>query len=260
MNTSIFAAGEAVDIGCKVVKWDEPNGFSFYNSGKFIKRDVNLEQLQKQIKALVFHHTVDYRARITYSTLIARGLSVNFIVDDDINEDGHATIYQCLDIKDGGYSQKTPSYTGCPQNYFNTFGAGIEICLNPVAFQKPDLYSETNQQKYHVTPHTVIDERVHGAAFKVFAVTEAQMKSLAKLTNGYLQLFPNVPGKFPRDAVGNYNKLYMKDLLSFTGLINHYNLDKDKVDCMGLDLKAIEDYCTEQTEFRTKYLFMPDTI
>ncbi len=102
-NFSIVVAGQKFDIGCRVVLWDQIGGLSFYKSGKYLPRKSTLEQLQSQVNCFVYHHAASYTAKATHQGLLGRGLSVNFIIDDD-NNDGLATIYQCLDVKDCGYS------------------------------------------------------------------------------------------------------------------------------------------------------------
>ena len=232
MNTSIVASGEKQDIGCRVVLWDEPNiGKSFYlGKKKYHSRQKTLAELQNIIKSIVLHHTVSYTAKDTHVGIIGRGLSVNFIIDDDINNDGCATIYQCLDIKDGGYSQ-----TIC-----NESGPGVEICLRPDFWANPELYSAKNIANYKVTPHKQIEDKVHGANFKCFGPTEAQHNSIIRLLNGFFKMFPKLPREFPKNDDGTISKTLIKDPTNYKGVMNHYNLDRQKIDCLGLDLEKIE--------------------
>ncbi len=229
MNTKIFAAGVGADIGTKVVLWNEPGGFSFYSNKKFYQgnSNLNLAQLQTKIKSFTIHHTDDYKARQTASTLIARGLSVNFIIDDD-PENEIATIYQCLDMKDGGYSQKP----------LNEESIGVEVCLRPLASKQP--YSPTNVKSWNVSPHPVVEDTVHGQKFSCHGPTEAQHKALIRLLRGFSELFPGIPMMFPRDKDGNYIKTNIPNPEQYRGLLNHYNIERQKIDCLGLDHGKIE--------------------
>ena len=42
-NTSIVAAGEKFDVGCRVVLWDEPEGLSFYKTDNLYRRNLDLD-------------------------------------------------------------------------------------------------------------------------------------------------------------------------------------------------------------------------
>ena len=230
MNTNIIAAGQTADTGCRVILWDESEGFSFYPNKKFIARNLSLSELQKDVKTFVIHHAANWTAKQTYVGLLGRGLSVNFIIDDDCNEDGCATIYQCLDIKDAGYSHKP----------LNQAGPGVEIAVQPAAWQNPNFYSDENIKKYHVSPHEVQEDVVHGTKLKCFGPTEAQHKSLTNLLLGFFKLFPNIPKSFPKDDSNNYIKTTIHQPESYTGILNHYNITNEKVDCLGLDIAKIE--------------------
>lgn len=226
MNTAIWAGGQPVEINARVIKWDEPGGLSFYPQKKYIARNLSLDELQKTIKCLVFHHSVTYRSIDTYNVLVARGLSCNFLLDDD------GTIHQCLDIKDAGLSQKT----------HNSLGPGIEISSMPQAWSDPQAYSPTNQKKHGVGPRDIVEEVIHRGHFKCFALNEAQHQALEKLAFGFKVLFPDLPAKFPRTADGSFDKNVIPDALNYHGFLNHYNIDKAKIDTMGLDLQRIEKY------------------
>lgn len=225
MNTSIVACGEKEDIGCRVVLWDEPVGFNLYH-GKYQKRDLTLAQLREKLTLFCLHHSVTPNAKATFGGLVGRGLSVNFIVDDD-NVDGFATIYQCLDIRDIGYSQ----------GEYNSFGPGVEISYYPQAWQDPGLYSEQHIKEWRASPHQVVDDVIHQAHLKVFAPTEAQVASVTALLKGYCRLFPKVKREFPRDAHGNFIKEVIKNA---EGMVSHFNLSAQKIDPAGFPFAKVQ--------------------
>lgn len=231
MGTSIFACDKSVDINVPVIKWDESGGFSFYGSNSFSRRNISFDDLSNRIHQFTSHWSVTYRAKNTFTGLKDRNLSVNFIIDDDCDNNGYATIYQCLDIKDIGWSQG---------GVYNGFGSGVEISYQPEAWDKPNLYSSDNQNKYHVPNHDIGMGKVHGTQLKVFLPTKAQTNSLKALIFGYCSLFPKVLSSFPKNNDASYNYNVIPNITEYYGLLNHYNFTKEKIDTAGLDLADIE--------------------
>lgn len=236
MGNHIVAANEKFDIGCKVILWNESPFYSFYPNKKFIARNLSLKDLKKQINGFCLHHSVTYNAKQTYVALVGRGLSVNFTIDDDVNEDGCATIYQHLDIKDGGYSQ-TP---------FNQTMPGVEISYRPERWQNANLYNEINIKNYKVQPHESGEDKIHNATLKIFKPTQAQILAAAKLAAGISQIF-EFDLKFPRDKDGNIYKTEVPADLK-KGLINHYHITRNKIDPAGIDLLEFEKLAEEQKQ------------
>ncbi len=226
IDNCIIAAGQTFDIGCRVIKWNEANGMSFYPSKKYTSRKNDINELRKDITCFVLHHSVTYTAKATYNGLIGRGLSVSFIIDDnDIN--GYATIYQCLDIKDAGWSHGS----------FNSKGSGVEVSYMPQAWENPNLYSEVNKKKWNVPEHEIVSDTVHGTTRKVFAPTAAQIASCTALMWGYCTAFPDVKRGFPRDEKGEVIKTVVA---SPEGLISHFNITQQKIDIAGFPFDDVE--------------------
>ena len=224
MNTSIIVAGKKFNCGTRVVLWNEEEGLSFYPKGKFGKRNLNLKQLREKINSFYIHHSVTYTAHSMFRGLLAQGLSCNFMIDDDINENGCATIYQCLDVKDYGYTQG---------GKYNHNGAGVEIAYMPDAWSNPNRYSKINQKRFGVQPHKIISDQVRGHKFsKVFAPTDAQVKACLHLALGYKKAFPNLELKFPRDENGNFLSKTVKEEQKF-GLLQHFHITTRKIDALG---------------------------
>lgn len=226
-NSSIIVCGQQFDIGCRVVHWYQ-NGASFYTSGAVTKRDLTLEQLQKRIKLFCIHHSVTRRAKDTYDVLLGRNLSVQFIIDDDVNADtGCSTIWQSADVRDFCWSQRGK----------NDVGSGVELCYRPDEWTDSTLYSEENNKKYGTQPHKIVDDEIHGTKFKCFAPTEAQTNALIRLIYGYIKAFPALKPEFPKDENGKYIKTVVQNPIN---LVNHYNLDTQKIDALGLSHEYIE--------------------
>jgi len=227
-NTSIIAAGKKFDVGCRVITWDEEEGLSFYPKKHFYARNWSFKELQQKMKCFVVHHSVTYTAHSMFRGLNARGLSVNFMIDDDINEDGIATIYQCADIKEGCWSHYP----------LNEEGPGVEISYHPEYWDNPNLYSAYYQAKFGVQPHDVVTDVIRGRKFKVFAPTEAQVKACIRLLWGFHELFPNVRPEFPKDENGNVSKVTRKEIQD--GFLAHFHVSNVKVDPMGFPFERVE--------------------
>ncbi len=229
-NTSIYATfDKSFDIGCRVVKWDEPEGLNLIPFKKYTKRDLSYSELQQKIKQFTVHWSVTYKAKHMFGGLKARGLSCNFMIDDD-NVNGYATIYQCLPIVYAGWSQG---------GSFNGLGAGVEISYMPQKWEA-DMYDANDQKKWKVPPHDSIKAPINGTYLNVHLPTKAQMESLYQLIWGYCELFPDVKAEFPKDENGNYVTKLLKKPKDYVGLVNHYNIAKGKIDAAGLDLEKIE--------------------
>lgn len=231
MNSSIWATfDKSFDIGCRVIKWDESIGFNFIPGGKYNKRDISFEELSSKMKQFCVHYSVTYRASHMFSGLKARGLSVNFMIDDNVNEQGYADIYQCLPIMYGAWSQG---------GIYNNMGPGVEISYMPQAWEK-NMYTEADINKWKVQSHDTTMATVHGVKLKVHQPTKAQINSLLQLMWGFTELFPNIPAKFPRDSNGNFCTTKMEKPELYSGFVNHYNLTRDKMDTFGLDMEMVE--------------------
>lgn len=238
-NTSIFATfDKSFDIGCRVVKWDEPEGFNFLPKGKYNKRDITFEDLSSKMKQFTVHYSVTYRASHMFSGLNARGLSVNFMIDDDVNDQGYATIYQCLPIMYGAWSQG---------GVYNNMGPGVELSYMPQAWEK-DMYTPALQKKWNVQSHDTTVAQVHGVKLKTHLPTKAQIASLIQLMWGFTELFPHIPAKFPRTPQGFLVTTKLEKPEMYSGFVNHYHLTSDKMDTLGLDMEMIE----KEIELRKK--------
>ena len=240
-NTSIVVCGQKFDIGTRVVLWNEPGGFSAYDTEAYKTQDrktgevtvvkgkryksrlaigtPNFEKLKKIVWQFALHHSGLYRSRDTFQTLQQRGLSVHFICDDD------GTLYQCLDVRERAYHIGTN----------NAMSIGIEIDSRASAGQHPDAYDLAHQQKYKVGPRKVKQDVIHGMKMMGFEYSDGQYAALTKLTNALVQIFPLIVADFPRNADGNIIKTTLKDPQSFRGIICHYHVTKTKIDPISFD-------------------------
>lgn len=229
MGKLIFADKE-IEIKAPVIRYDEPNGYSFYK-GNYKERKVSFDELKKEINMFVLHHSVTYTAKETYNGLLGRRLSVVFIIDDD-NKDGFATIYQCLNGSDIGYSHKP----------YNQAGPGVEISYRPDAWINPNLYSDDKIKKNNVQKHEIMQDKIHGMNLKCFSPTEAQVNSCISMLTGFCKLF-DMEASFPKDKDGHISKTIVKNP---KGLVNHYMITGEKVDPLGFPSQFVEDSINEK--------------
>jgi len=253
MGTSIVACGEKFDIGRKVILWNESGGFNSYleNSAKIVVEDrktgkvsttvisgkrysernlknMSLDQLRKKICNFTIHHSATWRSSSCYQALQnQRKLSVNFMIDDDIN----ATIHQCLDIREIGWSQ----------GVCNSTGPGVEICWQPAYFSLPGAYSDLNIKKFGVQNHNIVTDTIRGQKLKSFAPTDAQVESCIALIYGFCSLFPNVKAKFPRDKSGKILKSTLSsNPADYNGLFGHFHISTNKIDPLAFPFEYVE--------------------
>ena len=241
-NTCIVVCGQKFDIGTRVVLWNEPRGFSAYDtaayeienrktgkieviSGRRYKSRLalggtpDLAKLKTVVWQFALHHSGLYRSRDTYETLQQRGLSVHFICDDD------GTLYQCLDVRERAYHIGTN----------NAMSVGIEIDSRAAAGQHPDAYDEAHQRKYKVGPRRVVTDTIHGMKMKGFDYSDAQYATLIKLSKVLIGIFPLIQPDFARDASGNIIKTELANPQKYRGFICHYQVTRKKIDPISFD-------------------------
>ncbi len=229
----IIICGKDYEIDCPTLTWKDKGGFNAYPYGKFTLRNLNLENLKKQTSCFVLHHSVTYTAATCQAVLVSRGLSCTFLIDDN-NDNGYATLYQTLDVKEAAWSH----------GLMNSLGAGVEICYMPQAWENKNLYSEKNRKKFNVPEHNIVTDTVQGRTLQVFAPTEAQVKTLKCLIKVVCSTL-DVPMNFPKDQDGNITKSILSDPKSHKGLLGHFNISNQKNDPAGLDLDYLEKYLAE---------------
>jgi hypothetical protein len=253
MGTSIVACDQKFDIGRKVVLWSDTGGFDSYlentvkipvedrKTGKVTTtviagkrysernpKNMTLEQLRKKICNFTVHHSATWRASSCYQALQnQRKLSVNFMIDDDKD----ATIYQCLDIREIGWSQ----------GVCNATGPGVEICWQPAYFALPGAYSEANRKKYGVPDHKIVTDTLRGQKLKSFAPTDAQVESCIALIWGFCELFPDVKPEFPKDKSGKILKTHLtSNPALYNGLLGHFHITANKIDPLAFPFDYVE--------------------
>ena len=249
VNTNIVIARKKVDIGTRVVLWDEKYGLNGYDTTRYVVktenrktgkiktkiikgkrynsrskiRKVDLNWCKKFVNQFFLHHSGLYRSRDTYGVLHKeRGLSCHFIMDDD------GTIYQTLDVKERAWHGGS-----C-----NTTSVGIEIDSRASATKFPTAYDKEHQKKYRVGPRKIRIDNIHNINIKGYDYSDGQYNALIKLTNGLCKEL-NINKDFPRGVDGKIVKGVIKSPTKFNGIMCHYHLTDNKIDPISLDYGKI---------------------
>jgi len=269
LPTAIEACGVSFDIGARVVRWHEPDGYDAYRREKFFtKEDVpdgklrytplrgglpeaiaaraareglSLGDLQQVVHQFVLHFDVCGTSRQCFKVLQdVRSLSVHFLLDVD------GTIYQTLDLREKAHHA----------TYANDFSIGVEIA-HPGTFAQPlsaDMrrWYEQDASGWRMkfpawmsepgvrTPNFVprpdrpefVTGTIHGKTYHQFDYTKQQYHALAHLCAGLSQVFPRLRLEAPREVDGSVvqHVLPEAELRAFDGIVGHFHVQKNKTD------------------------------
>ncbi len=248
----------AFDIGTRVIKWWEPDGFSQYDTNRKVIRTEDMAtgkvktkviqgaRYKKRkggvsgIKQIFLHHSGADREspKIMREVLHnQRGLSVQFATEDD------GRIYQFLD------AVTAAKHAG----RHNPISIGNECCLWPDAKKRPDYYSAKNRARNGNLPHKVREEVLQGMRMKVFCFPEEQVDAVCRWAAGLWyavsilaptadldDAFP-MPPLFPRNAKGEIPRKITTRPLEHVGLIGHLHASRRKWDPAGFPWEKAEE-------------------
>lgn len=240
-NTSIVVCGDKIDIGTRVVLWNESNGLNGYNTSAVFEQDrktgkintisgkryssravfaMSRKKLEGIINQFFLHHSGLYRSKDTFNVLHnERKLSVHFILDDD------GTLYQTLDLAEKAWHGGGNN----PQS------VGIEIDSKALAGKYPSAYDVIHQQQHGVGSRRKRLDKINGAWIMGFEYTDAQYEALIRLAIGLKKTFPKIGRDFPRTASGMVIKSELSKPLDHFGFICHYNNNSGKIDPIAFD-------------------------
>lgn len=254
IDDSIVVCGDLIDIGARVFKWNEPEGFNGYTKKRVVVENENRKTGRIKRKVIsgprydkrpcgiddvtqffVHHSGGDGRNPSgMYETLYnTRKLSVHFAVEDD------GRIYQFNDVVErcwhaGGH---------------NRIAVGVECCLYPDAAKRPNYYSAANRKRTGNLQHQKAVDVIHGRERKVFCFTEPQVDALARLAAGTwiaveiaqgIDASDIVAPRFPRDANGAIPRTVVQKAKQHVGLIGHLQCTPKKWDPAGFPWEKFE--------------------
>ena len=182
----------------------------------------NRSNYPRKVTQFVNHWDVCLNSRSCLKILNQRGISVHFLIDND------GTIYQTMDIHDIAWHAGGRAW--------NNASVGVEIS-NAYYTKYQDWYG-----KHGHGERPVIRGYVHGAHLKPhLGFYDIQMKAAQALWMA-IHRTCQVPLECPEDDTSgeNWTTVYQPAAdMTFRGIIHHYHLKKNKIDCAGMDLKKL---------------------
>jgi len=210
----IVCKGEFVPIDWpKVVLWDE--GLKINGKYKVVneKRDVRM---------FVNHWDVCLNSNSCARVLNKRGLSIHFMIDND------GTIYQAMDCNNVAY------HAGSSKWNYSSIGVEISNAYYP-------KYQGWYKKHGFDERPLITGETCHGSSMKPYmGFYPAQIDALQALWKACASYY-NIPLKTPLDKAGNTLKKVSTSAASsrFKGIVSHYHLTRNKIDCAGLDIEKL---------------------
>ena len=202
----------------KVVLWSEEGGLSakpgnYYDYTGRAKRNIRL---------FVNHWDVCLDSTRCNDVLNKRGISVHFLIDND------GTIFQTLDMQHGAWHGSS--------GRVNRASVGVEI--SNAYYPK---YQNWYEKRGFGERPTMKDVVVHGQKLPEFlGFYDVQIQAAQALWKA-IESATAVEYKAPLDNNGNTSTKYEQDVVygKFAGIVSHYHCSKKKIDCGGMDIKAL---------------------
>lgn len=202
----------------------------------------DLPTLQRVVDQFVIHYDVCGTSRTCFRVLHdVRGLSVHFLLDID------GTIYQTMDVKEKAWHATVCNDRSVGVEIANMGAYGVKE-KDPLArwytrdadgsvriMVPPELDGGGVRTAGFVgrpaRPEMVVG-RVQGMELRQWDFTPEQYESLEKLTAALCTALPRIRCDWPRDESGAAieGKLSEEQLESYSGLLGHYHIQKEKVD------------------------------
>ncbi len=268
----IVVCGRLVHTGAPVVLWLDPGGYDAYRvecrfspatrpshpvSDDPVRYDSLRRHLPDELAAavraegwsaprlaewvdqFVIHYDACGTSRRCFQVLQdLRGLSVHFMLDLD------GTIYQTLDVKERAWHAGTA----------NDRSVGVEIA-NIGAYEELDVlnkwYAHDRHGPYVTVPPELgppglrtagfvarparpepVTGTINGRALRQYDLTEAQYRSLIKLTAALCRVLPKIRVEAPRGPDGRVRTdvLTKEELAAWSGLLGHCHVTREKID------------------------------
>ena len=196
----------------KVVLWDEPGGMKA-PSGTYTRHDK-----PRDVQMFVNHWDVCLNSATCFTVLKKRGISVQFMIDND------GTIYQTMD---------TSHIAWQAGRGWNKHTIGVEI--SNAYYPK---YQSWYERKGFGSRPVVKDAKVRGRSLREhLGFYDVQKEAAAALWKA-ISVGHNIPLQTPtnRDGTERAETLSKAELRGYRGIVHHYHLTKNKIDCGGFDI------------------------
>tara|TARA_B100000131_G_scaffold299864_1_gene320737 strand:- start:2115 stop:3044 length:930 start_codon:yes stop_codon:yes gene_type:complete len=204
----------------KFVLWSEDGGISAQRGNYYDYAG----RPPRTIRYFVNHWDVCLSSHSCQRVLDRRGISVHFLIDND------GTIYQTLDLQHAAY------HAGSSRTNRPSIGVEISNAYYP-------KYQDWYIKNGHGERPIVEDAWVHGNKLEPFLdFYPVQIEALKALWAAVHEAL-DIPYEAPLNQFGNTSTKYVQDVAygNFQGFVSHYHINKNKIDCAGLDLKTLLD-------------------
>ena len=211
----------------KVVLWSENGGLKASPGSHY---DYS-GRPGRAIRYFVNHWDVCLSSGACQKVLDNRGISVHFLIDND------GTIYQTIDMQHGCW------HAGSERA--NRASVGVEIS-NAYYPKYQDWYVRNG----HGERPMIEGVRCQGEDLDPFmGFYPVQIRALKQLWKA-IHKGLDIPYNAPLNQFDNTATKYVQDVKygDFRGFVSHYHVSKNKIDCAGLDIKAL----LEETEDEEK--------
>jgi len=191
-----------------------------------VKLDLISSNCYRSVRAprkphvIVTHFDVCTSAESCKRVLEKRGISTHFIIDND------GTIVQLVDTNHIAWHAKSA----------NKYAIGIDI--SSAYYTR---YLNTYTKKGFEPRPIITDSVVHGRSLDAHLGYYPEQIQAYKVLVRYLCKAYNIPLDYPKDANGKLSTTVNKDAAKnkFRGIVNHYNLTRNKIDTVGLKIDEI---------------------
>tara|TARA_Y100000592_G_scaffold67_1_gene120 strand:+ start:5574 stop:6482 length:909 start_codon:yes stop_codon:yes gene_type:complete len=202
----------------KFVLWSDPNSLvtkpgHYYDYSGRPKRNI---------RYFVNHWDVCLSSRSCQEVLDKRGISVHFLIDND------GTIYQTLDLQHAAW------HAGSSRA--NRASAGVEI-TNAYYPKYQNWYKKNGFGERPI----IEDAWVHGDKLEPFTGFYPQQIEALKALWKAINAATGIPYECPLNQFDKTSTKYEQQVPygKFSGFVSHYHVSKNKIDCAGLDIKAL---------------------
>ena len=202
----------------KVVLWSEPGAPK-------AKRGTYYDYTgrpKRRIRYFVNHWDVCLSSRSCQRVLDKRGISVHFLIDND------GTIYQTMDMQHAAW------HAGSERT--NRPSIGVEI-TNAYYPKYQNWYKRRGFGERPIVDLAYINGNEIGPFLGFYPKQIEALKSLWQAVSDAT----GIPLQTPVNQFGNTSKNYEQHVAygKYKGFVSHYHVSKRKIDCAGLDIKAL---------------------
>lgn len=204
----ILCGGKKVPINWpKVIVMDETGGLTV--PAKNFKKKAG-----RKPNMFVVHWDACLNSTACASVLKDRGLSVHFCIDND------GTIYQLVDCDDIAYHAGAVNAASVGVEVSNAFYPKFQSWYQKNGFGPRPVYTNTKVHDGSIQSHLGF-YKVQEEALSVLIKTVCSWYGIKLQTPSSITEVPDV-------AKGSYS-----------GVVSHYHVTKDKIDCAGVDLSKL---------------------